>query len=67
MGCGFRSQRSSIYIFCGSKGRNRPDPIPRPGVKPNADKEVVGKSDGYTPEQLAAWYAGRFKQDPQQN
>lgn len=52
----------------GSKGRNRPEPIPRPGVKSSADRDVIGKSDGFeTAEELADWYASKFKQRPQQN
>lgn len=47
-----------------TKGRNRPDPIPRPGVKPSADKDVLGKTDGFeTAADLAAWYASRFTQN----
>lgn len=45
----------------GSKGRNHPEPIPRPGVKSRADKQVVGKSDGFeTSEELRLWYESRF-------
>ena len=48
----------------GSKGRNQPEPIPRPGVKASGDKQTLGKSDGFdTKAELNAWYQSRFKQN----
>lgn len=48
----------------GAKGRNQPQPIPRPGVKSNEGRQVLGKSEGFeTADDLARWYASRFNKN----
>lgn len=42
------------------KGRSTkpPEPLPRPGVKPQVEREVIGKGEGFdTIEEFEAWYA----------
>lgn len=42
----------------GQKAVKRPDPIPRPGVQPNQDVDVVGANAGFDSwDDMAAWYA----------
>lgn len=43
------------------KGKpEKPEPIPRPGVKPKTEVETIGKGEGFdTIEEFDAWYAAR--------
>lgn len=41
------------------KGKTKPpEPLPRPGVKPKAEVETIGKGDGFdTIEEFERWYS----------
>lgn len=41
------------------KGKTKPpEPLPRPGVKPQTEVDVIGKGDGFdTIEEFERWYA----------
>lgn len=41
------------------KGKTKPpEPLPRPGVKPQTEVDVIGKGDGFdTIEEFDSWYA----------
>lgn len=46
----------------GAEGRNRPKPLPRPGVEPDEDKSVMGRAVALV--DMAEWLARR---NPQQH